>query len=75
MVFCRVMINRVIRKIVFYFIPVDIKLILLILIMNPINLHVCGFGFALDDGVGDDANRKFVVKLNWNWSLFVANFI
>ena len=66
------MLGRVISKILFSLFPVDMKLILSLYITNPIKSHVRGFGYALDYGVGDDANGTFVVKLNWIWSLFVA---
>ena len=75
MTFFRVMLGRIISKIVFPFFTVDMKFILSLSILNPIKLYVCGFGSALDDGVGDDANGTFVAKLNWSWFLFVAHFM
>ena len=58
------MLGRVISKIVVSLFLVDRKLILLLFITNPIKSHVHGFGSALDNGVGDDANVTFVVKLH-----------
>ena len=75
MIFCRVMLGRVISNTLLAFFPVDIKYILSLYIENSIKLHVHGFGSVLGDGVGNDANVTFVVKLNWRWSLFMAHFV
>ena len=75
MIFCRVILGRVISKIISYFFPVDMKLILSLSIKNSIKLHVHGFGYALDDGVGDCAKDKLVVELNWCWSFFMDHFM
>ena len=58
------MIGRVISKIVFSFFPVGMKLFFSRSIPNPIKSYVRGFGSALDNGVGDDANGTFVFELN-----------
>ena len=62
--FCRVILVRLISKIVFSFFLLQMILILSLSITNPVKLHVRGFGSALDNGVGDDANGTFVFELN-----------
>ena len=49
----------------FAFFPVNMKLIFLLSIVNPIKFLVRGFGSAMDNGVVDDANGTFVVESNW----------
>ena len=43
--------------------------------MNPIKAHVHSFVYALYNCVSDDAVGANVVKLNWCWTLDVANFM
>ena len=73
--FCRVLLSRLINNIVFSFFPVDMKLILLLSVVNPIKYYAHCFGFALNNVVGYDDKGTFVVELYWCWFLLVAHFM
>ena len=59
----RVMFGGAVCKIFLCTFPVNVKLLLAVLIANPIKMHVHSFGPALNDSVGEDTDGAFVVKL------------
>ena len=72
--FCRVVFCGVICKIVLCTFPVDVELILLLSIPNPVEAHIHRLGSALNYCVGEYANSTFIVELEWSWALGVAHF-
>ena len=71
----RVVFSEVVGKVVGSFAPVDMIVALGDTVFDPVETHVHGFGPALFDGVINDANGTFVVRLDWGGSLGVAHFI
>ena len=55
--------------------PVNMKLSLTLSVADPIEAHVHGFGSALDNSVGDDADCTFVVELYRRRALVVSHFL
>jgi len=55
--------------------PKNVKLALLDMILDPIKMHVDGFGLLLFHGVIGNAAGGTVVSLKWCGWLWVAKFI
>ena len=70
----RMVFSGIICEIVLRTFPVDVELFLALLITNPVEMHIHGFGSALNYCVSEDANSALVVELKWSGALGVAHF-
>ena len=75
MVFCRVMLGKVISPIAAAAFPIDNKLSLADAVTDPIKAHVHGFGLLLFYTIVGNAGGSGVVGYHWCWWLWVAKFL
>ena len=68
------LLGEVVSKVVAAFAPMDDVLVLGNAVIDPIKMHVHGFGAALLDCVIDDARCARIVSLYWRGSLRVSEF-
>ena len=52
----------------------DVELLLSLSVPNPVETHIHSFGSALNNGVSEDADSTFIVKLEWSGALGMAHF-
>ena len=74
MVCSRVVLGRVVGQIVFFWFPEDVKLALGCAVFEPIGTNVYGFGSFLFNSSCEDATGGNIVRFQWSWWLWVAQF-
>ena len=74
-VFCWMVLGKVVCLVVFSWFPVDVKLSLAHSVSGPVESHIHSLGSLLLDAVCEDANGCGVVSLNWGWRLGVTHIL
>ena len=74
MVFGRKMLGVVVSEVLYAGFPVDVELVLVYTVTDPVESHIDGFGPSLFDGVVDDAGGAGVVDLDWCGRLRPSHF-